>query len=251
MLKLVSFNLRVDTAIDGENRFNHRKEAIVAYLDKQAADIYGFQEVLPHVNDYLTKNMPLYSMIGLSRSDGDEACPIYYRNDSVKLIDHGTFWLSMTPKQVSKIEGSHYVRIASYIVFSHKHSDPIVFVNTHLDYASDEISHKQVKILLEQSKSISNSHQASLIIGGDFNQTFGSNTINQLAKDDLISIYHNLENPGVTYHGFGKIVSGLPIDHLFYDPKITLSTCQIDSQCYNDRWLSDHFPVIANFFLRK
>jgi len=247
VLKLMTFNLRVDTPVDGLNRFRRRKPELTDYLERQAADVYGFQEVLPGMNNYLSSRMSDYQWIGLPRSDNEEACPIYYRKDRIVPIDSGTFWLSPTFDKKSVISGSHFIRIATYLVFSGLGTGKFAYFNTHLDYASDQVSRTQLLLLLEQAKLIAKKQRAALIIGGDFNQRPGSSTLEVLTKARLVSVYKEAIKPSVTYHGFGKINTDAPIDHLFFHQKIVLGDCQIDTQCYNGMWLSDHFPVIATF----
>jgi endonuclease/exonuclease/phosphatase family metal-dependent hydrolase len=245
ILKLVTFNIRVDTPIDDANRFSFRKSALITYLKEQSADIYGFQEVLPDMNMAVARGLTEYSWVGAPRSENGEACPIYYRSDRIQVIDSGTFWLSPTSDRQSVIAGSHFIRIASFIVFRYHDFPTLAYFNTHLDYASDEISKKQFGFLLEKANEIADKHEALLIVGGDFNAKPDSKTVLEASCHGLISIYKQALKPSVTYHNFGNIMTGEPIDHIFFDQRIKLLDCQIDTRCYNSTWLSDHYPVIA------
>ena len=42
-MKIVTFNLRMDTPDDGPHRFLYRREAIVARIRREKPDILGFQ----------------------------------------------------------------------------------------------------------------------------------------------------------------------------------------------------------------
>ena len=57
-MKLVTFNIRGDFGIDGENNFDCRKPLILRRIQQQQPDVIGFQEVMPHVQRWLRQNLP-------------------------------------------------------------------------------------------------------------------------------------------------------------------------------------------------
>ena len=46
-MKIVTFNLRTDVKVDGENRFAFRKGIILDKITAEEPDVVGFQEVAP------------------------------------------------------------------------------------------------------------------------------------------------------------------------------------------------------------
>ena len=82
-MKIVTFNLRMDTPADGPNRFANRREAIVERIRSEAPDVLGFQEALPAMYDYLRAQLPAYTFLGHGRSAQylGEANPIAFRTD--------------------------------------------------------------------------------------------------------------------------------------------------------------------------
>ena len=55
-MKVVTFNIRGDFGVDGENNFCFRKPLILKKLAQEQPDIIGFQEVMPHVAVWLRGN---------------------------------------------------------------------------------------------------------------------------------------------------------------------------------------------------
>ena len=98
-MKIVTFNLRMDTPDDGPHRFLYRRAAIVSRIRAEGPDILGFQEALPAMYDYLRENLPEYTFLGHGRSERyeGEANPVAFRTDRFALKSCATRWLSPTP----------------------------------------------------------------------------------------------------------------------------------------------------------
>ena len=82
-LKVMSFNMRLNCAIDGFNAFPPRRERILAFLNETRADVIGFQEITPDMRAWLVESCPDYYMVGGGRGAnyGDEASLIAFRKD--------------------------------------------------------------------------------------------------------------------------------------------------------------------------
>lgn len=80
-IKVATANLRCDIPNDGLNAFPKRKEWMVHQLRKVDADMYGFQETEPHMQEYLAKQLSEYCFVGCGRQGNlvGEAVPIAYR----------------------------------------------------------------------------------------------------------------------------------------------------------------------------
>lgn len=94
-MKVVTFNIRCDYGQDGINQFSNRKNLILKKIKKEQPDIIGFQEVLPHVAEWLKENLTEYYTIGCGRSAtlAGEQMSIAYRKDKFNLISMETWWL--------------------------------------------------------------------------------------------------------------------------------------------------------------
>ena len=123
-LKVMSFNIRLGVAKDGENRWDLRKELVVKRSREYNPDLLGLQEVFPMQEEYLRENFQVYVYYGRSRlvdpNDG-EACSVMFRKDRFDAIEKSTFWLSETPdKPGSKSWDSSLPRIANLVGLTDK-----------------------------------------------------------------------------------------------------------------------------------
>ncbi len=237
MLSCLSFNLRVDVPSDGDNRFLMRQERLCRFLLGKASDVFMFQEVTPAMATALQACLTGYEMIVTYRNNEDEGVPIFFRPDRLILRHHDTFWLSETPREVSKFPGSHFHRIATLALFNDRIGRELLLVNTHLDYASDEISHAQALVLLSELDAFKKVHpKAGIILSGDFNQERGSKTIRAIERS-----YEPVTDGLVTtFHDFGKSLPGTKIDHIFIHNLSFYDARVIDP---GKPWLSDHHPL--------
>ena len=138
-IKVMSYNLK------NGSPSAERKENTIKDIADYMPDTIGTQETHLKWINALTESELLsdYALVGEQRygdeaprtQNDNEASAILYRKSKFNLIDSGTYWLSETPEKVnSKLEGSKYVRIMTYVVLERK-SDGVRFVhiNTHLN----------------------------------------------------------------------------------------------------------------------
>lgn len=103
-LSVISYNIRMGVADDGENSWEHRRLATIEMLKDTHPDIFGVQEAFDFQIKYITDNLPEYKSIGVGRDDGKDAgehMDIFYDSEAVNLLEWGTFWLSETPGEPS------------------------------------------------------------------------------------------------------------------------------------------------------
>jgi len=82
IIKVMSYNIRLDVASDGENRWDNRKEMLADQVLKLSPDFMGVQEALPQQVDYLTITLKDYKYIGVGRDNGireGEFSAIFYQ----------------------------------------------------------------------------------------------------------------------------------------------------------------------------
>ena len=122
-IKVMSYNIRLDVASDGENRWDARKDKVAGLMNYYEADFIGGQEVTHSQLIYLTENLIGYSYIGVGRDDGKQkgeySC-IFYKKDKFEMIEQSTFWLSPTPDFISKGWDAAIVRVCTYGLFKNK-----------------------------------------------------------------------------------------------------------------------------------
>ncbi|MBU1094011.1 MAG: endonuclease/exonuclease/phosphatase family protein [Firmicutes bacterium] len=248
--RILSFNLRVNVASDGKHAWGFRKEQAINFIKQGKFDIIGFQEVTPDMYQELREALHGYDHFGIGRDINQEAIPIFFKKDKYRVIEKKTMWLSDTPTVESKIEGSFFPRIVTYVVLEDEKNQRISYFNTHLDYASDEVCKKQSIILSQIIDKITDLYQAEFILSGDFNVYPDTETIKFLANK-YQNIYKQVDRIGLTFHNFSLDTLGLPIDYFFFSKKLKDESFQIVHHEENDFFLSDHYPLIAEFSIKK
>ncbi len=242
LIKIMSFNLRVDVASDLENAWPHRKDKVLAFLKKESPDVIAFQEVRGHMLDDLKKGLDAYDVFVMPRDESGESVPIFIKKELGQVIDSRTFWLTDTPMVESKIDGCHFTRISTYAILNIENLGVIGIFNAHLDYASDDITLKQAKHLLNYINVLKNHQDFMTIILGDFNMTPETQTI-KFMREYYQDGYDD-QNPNLlTFHNFQLGIKGQPIDYIFTDKKIKRSALRIYQTSDKSEMVSDHYPI--------
>jgi len=244
-MKLVTFNIRYDCGYDGDNCFDARKAGILKKIQVEDPDIISFQEVLPHVAQWLKANLPGYYVAGCPRGATlrDEQCCVAYRYDKFNLMKMDSYWLSPTPN----VPGSRYPgqgscpRICTDLVLQELHSGQVFrLLNTHLDDKGPEGRLQQIRQLMEALKPIAFFPDVPVFLAGDLNAQPEDEEIRLLSQFPGL---HNLTpNIGITFHDFGRS-SGCSIDYIFAVGNVACSSVEKWTDCEQGIWLSDHYPV--------
>ena len=171
-IKVMSYNIRLDVASDGENRWDARKDKVAGLMNYYEADFIGGQEVQHHQLKYLSEKLNGYSYIGVGRDDGKEegeySC-IFYRKDKFTLIRQSTFWLSPSPDSVSFGWDAACRRVCTYGLFKSKKTKQFFWVfNTHLDHMGKTARLESVKLIIKKITEL-NTNNYPVILSGDFN----------------------------------------------------------------------------------
>ena len=126
-IKVMSFNIRLNTSDDMNNAWPFRQEACIELIKDHKPTVIGFQEA-KYLDQWLVLLSSLsdgYDGWGVDRDNGaenpknGETMGILYDKKKVKKIDGGTFWLSTTPDEVSKSWNSACNRTATWGIFEH------------------------------------------------------------------------------------------------------------------------------------
>lgn len=255
-VKLMSFNIRLDTERDGENRWDKRKESMVNLLNNYKPSIIGIQEGLPHQVEYLDSVLKNYSFIGVGRDNGKnegEYSAIFYDNLLFKVTNNSTFWLSEFPDSLSFGWDAACKRICTYGLFENTitHQQFWVF-NTHFDHVGTVAREKSAQLILSRIKEL-NRNGLPVILMGDFNSTNESKPIQTicLTMNDSYTISEALPNgPKGTFNGFNPSI--LPedrIDYIFVSGFGVWSYTSINDRRADGFFISDHFPVLVELHI--
>ena len=262
IIKVMSFNIRVDTFLDGLNRWSNRRQMVCDTLADNAPDVIGLQEALDHQVRQIQHALPQYGNYAAGRNDGKqkgESCAIFYRKDRFDLDDCGTFWFSDTPARPgSKDWGNIWPRICTWVHLVEKDTGTGFYVyNVHLDVFSQNSRQRSVELL---AKRVASRQTADpFVVVGDFNMSLDNPAMQYLQNLQYQTPYprmvdawqsiHPATPAGGTRHGFRGGTSGPQIDHIPVGEGARAVQANIDRRQVNGRYPSDHFPVIAEILL--
>ncbi|MEJ2704141.1 MAG: endonuclease/exonuclease/phosphatase family protein [Sedimentisphaerales bacterium] len=263
VVKAMSFNIRVDTLLDGLNRWAGRRQRVIDMLVDHTPDVIGLQEALDHQVLQIQQALPRYRHYAIGRTDGKrkgETCAIFYRKDRFTLGDSGTFWFSDTPsKPGSKDWGNLWPRICSWAYLKEKATGGGFYVyNVHLDVLSQNSRQKSAELL---ARRITARRTADpFIVMGDFNMELDNPAMAYLENLDFETPYPRMRtawqlvHPGLaggsTRHSFiDSPTSGPKIDHIPICDGARALDVQIDRRRIDGGYASDHFPLIAKIDL--
>jgi len=257
-LTVMSFNVRYGDANDGENRWTARREALFDTIRRQDADLVGLQEALDFQIDEIVGAAPIYAVIGVGRDDGaakGEYAAILFRKDRLHVADAGTFWFSDTPDvPASKSWGNNVTRICTWARLVDRDGRGFWIFNVHLDHESQPSRERSTELL--QQRIAARSPREPVIVTGDFNVGEDNPAMRILTRSssppllDTFRVLHPGETEAGTYNGFthGNL-GGEKIDYVLVQPGTEVIRAEIVRTSRNDRYPSDHFPVVAHIRL--
>ncbi|WP_405606946.1 endonuclease/exonuclease/phosphatase family protein [Polaribacter sp. Asnod1-A03] len=255
-LKVMTYNIRLDVASDGENAWPNRKDFLTNHILFLAPDVLGVQEAKPNQIEDLNNALTGYKFIGEGR-DGlkkGEYSAIYYNSEKVEVIEEHTFWLSKTPTKVSIGWDAACPRICTYGLFSFKNSDKKFWAfNTHLDHVGSIAQKKGLQLILNKI-ALKNTENYPIILTGDLNVTPDNDILKETKKimNDTKNVANIRFGADGTFNGFkyNQPVTRR-IDYIFISK---LNTLKVDkyavlSSVVDFKFPSDHFPVFAELKL--
>ncbi|WP_462242979.1 endonuclease/exonuclease/phosphatase family protein [Ferruginibacter sp.] len=253
----MTYNIRLDVAVDGENDWTHRKDFFTAQMQFYEPDIFGIQEAKPNQVTDISTALPQYNFVGIGR-DGigqGESSNIYYKKDKFVVKETNTFWLSPTPDSISKGWDAAYNRVCTYALLKDKKTKKMFWVfNTHLDHIGEQAKTKGIELILSKIK-ILNIKKYPVIFMGDFNTEPDAERIQGLKKEmnDCRDVSKEKPfGPSGTFNGFkhNEPVTKL-IDYIFISKskKIKVKKYAVLSDSKDLRYPSDHLPVYAELEL--
>ncbi|MFN8253939.1 MAG: endonuclease/exonuclease/phosphatase family protein [Ferruginibacter sp.] len=253
LVKVMSYNIRLDVKSDGENQWDKRKDKVAGLMNFYEADFIGGQEVQHHQLQYLLQQLNGYSYTGVGRDDGKEAgeysC-IFYKKDHYELLQQSTFWLSPTPDTVSKGWDAAIVRICTYGLFRHKASGKIFWVfNTHFDHIGKTARLESAMLIVKKINELNTKHYP-VILTGDFNSKPDEAPAQYMTAHmkNSRSISKQVYGGADTWNAFkfDQEPDGC-IDYIFVNDnrRISVSKFATLTDSYDMKYPSDHFPVLA------
>lgn len=250
----------------GDRDWTNRKAAYYAMVNYYRPAVIGLQEAEKEQVKDIKNNCSGYNHYGLGRKQGkdiladdsywglvpgtqsgEESSTILYRTDLITLNSSGTFWHSTTPNTA----GSYYSAMtdkvpqtSTWAIMTYKPTNKQFFMlNTHLslyDSRPDEIA------LIMSTVNSKNTGNLPVIMTGDWNLVEGDSWL-----DPIEAAYSNARHTAQisdsygTYHWWGT--QSKLIDHIYYKGIGDCYMFRTDNRKWNDKYISDHYPVFAVF----
>ena len=258
-LSVMTYNLRLDVASDGENAWPNRKEFLVSQIKFYEPGILGTQEGLPHQISFINAQLQSYEVFGEGRDGGNkgEYSAIFYNTEKHELINHGTFWLSDTPDKVSKGWDAAYIRICTYGLFKDKKTKRKFWVfNTHLDNKGEEARNKGMALIQNKISEVNKNHDYPVVLMGDFNSAPDSKLITHLKTHMIDTRDVSQESPYGSFGTFNGFNFCEPvtnrIDYIFISDgeKVKVTKYAVLTGSKDMKYPSDHFPVFAELLFK-
>ena len=173
---------------------------------------------------------------------------IFFRTDRYKLVEEGAFWLTDTPEEATKLEGSKSIRSCTWVLLKDMLTNKELFVcNTHLDNTTNEVRMAQLNILFEQVGNYM--EQYPTVFCGDFNARPDSGvyqSVTERFSDPQINAETNLSTIDVTFTRYGTDDEPRRLDYMFYNSMLDAKLYQILNDQY-DGYISDHFGAFTEY----
>jgi len=256
-LKIMTYNIRLDTPSDEQNAWPLRKAWLCEQIKTADPGIFGIQEGLPQQVKYIDSVFNGFRHIGVGRDDGalkGEFSAIWYNTKKFRLIRHGTFWLSTTPESPSMGWDAACKRICTYGLFRDIPSGRQFWVfNTHFDHIG-VVARKNSALLILQKIDTLNKSGLPVILMGDFNGDPDSDPIKIIAEklqDSKVADKSMSMGPGGTFNAFDASKPARErIDFIFSGNGANAVNYQVIREQRDGKYASDHFPVIAEISLQ-
>ena len=258
-LKVMTYNIRLDVAVDGENDWTHRKEYFASQIQFYEPDVFGIQEAKPNQVIDISALLTPYNNVGIGREgvEKGESSNIYYKKERFKVIESNTFWLSETPDEISKGWDAAFNRVCTYALFKDKKTKSLFWVfNTHLDHVGAVARTKGIQLILSKIEVV-NPKKYPVIFMGDFNSEPNTERIMELKKvmDDSREVSKQKPfGPSGTFNNFkhNEAVTKL-IDYIFISKKSNIEVLKyaVLSDSKDLKYPSDHLPVYVEINLNN
>lgn len=250
LLKVMTFNLRIDLPADGINAFSNRTEKIRRMLLSESPDIIGTQEVNESMLAWAQQALcEKYISVGTGRQKdfSGEGARIFYDFKKFALLRLETKWLSETPdvpESRYSVDQSACPRVYTLAEFVERNTRTVFrVINVHLDHKGEAAKLCGAVQLMQRIAAENASFPMKTVLTGDFNALPDSPTV-KTVRAHLSDLTENLAG---TFHGFGRLSpqDRRKIDYIFSDAPAAKNACLVPDEPQDGVYVSDHFPVCA------
>lgn len=263
-IRVMSYNIRLGVAKDGDNAWELRKEATPAMLRDIRPDVFGVQEAYDFQIQYILEQCPEYKSVGVGREDGvskGEHMSLFYDSTRIELIEWGTYWLSETPDEPSKGWDAACKRTATWALLREiATGNRFYMVNTHLDHKG-VVARREGLALIYRKIQQMNPGGVPMVLTGDFNVLPDNECLTDISKlMRNARDYADETDVNGSFNGFGvnAYTSGdpgkeydpkvaTPIDYIYYSGFRKCPRFKVVNNPYaGKKFISDHYPIYAD-----
>jgi endonuclease/exonuclease/phosphatase family metal-dependent hydrolase len=252
---VLTWNIRNDHPQDGENAWPRRREALAAEVLGHRPAIIALQEALIGQVRFLDGRFGGYRRYGVGREDGKERgeyCPVWVDTSRFDMLHARTIWLSPSPDQPGKGWDAACERIATLILLRDRRGpDTLWLVNTHWDHQGEQARRHSAGLLLTELQGPLDRDRPMLLLG-DLNAAPDSEPLQKLYTRFADACPPQRSAEG-TFNGFDPAPAASPrIDYVLYaGAALEALDYYVPRPMLRGRPLSDHYPVLAGFVLRR
>lgn len=252
----MTYNIRLDHAGDGLNRWGLRKVQLATQIRFYDPAILGIQEGLPQQVSYLDSALANYNFIGVGREDGKakgEFSAIYVDTTRIQILNGSTFWLSKTPEVPSVGWDAALPRVCTYGLFEDRQTTNRFWVfNTHFDHVGEQARLESMKLILKKISEF-NTENLPVILLGDLNAEPNQPPVLEMKKILLDSrdVAELVFGPESTFNGFDfETIPTRRIDYVAVSRGIKVRKYAVLTDSKDRRFYSDHFAVYCEVELK-
>jgi endonuclease/exonuclease/phosphatase family metal-dependent hydrolase len=256
-MRMMTFNLRFENEMDGDNAWSHRRELVLRLIRRHAPDILGTQEGKRSQLLYLRDQLPEYLAHAPGRimDERGQYPTLYVRKDRFGITRGEECWLSKTPHvYLSKDWDSAFPRMMSAAELRGMRDGRSFWVGvTHLD-------HRGAMARFEQARMIASwvaAKKTPVIFMGDFNADPASAVHQVLTgadvglRDTWQALAHGEGRGSATHHDFRGNPEGPRIDWILASAHFRVRRARVLKDQCDGRYPSDHFPYAVDLDWRS
>ncbi len=257
---LMSFNIGGQPVDEiGDHSWEARKKACMKMIKKYDPDVILLQQAFSYHKAFLMKEFPKHTLVDRSDKPGkvdqelpNNENPILFRADRFELLDYGSFWLNENQTPDTPGWDATAPRNVTWVKLRFKKSGVIFFCfNTKFDEEGVNSGKRSGELVSDKVKEIAGD-DAVVFLGGDFAMSSSDRSMSQLTsyiKD--ANFLQKKPDPRGSYNGYGKPGDSLPWpDHILVRNAGISSYEVVDSKGSVTRYISDHYPVYAEFDIK-
>lgn len=260
-LKVMSFNIRIDTKADGPNQWSNRRDSAANMIRFYDIDIFGAQEVFANQMTDLQERLPEYGSIGIGLEDGKskgQHDPIFWKKERFELLDHGFFWFAEDINAIGqRAWDAASPRMGSWAILKDKISKrKLFFMNVHIDHIGQVARRESAKLILDRLGALAG--DLPVIVTGDFNAEPDSEPIRILldpANPEHLTHTRSVApvryGPEWSYHNYGRLAKNMWLDYIFVRGGLETLRHGCLAEKLDDLYISDHCPVMAGLRFTK